>query len=69
MPVSYGSEDVKCPFYRTETKNAIKCEGAFSASCTFCFFDSFKKKDHKTKYCNNDYRNCPHYIAVAKKYD
>lgn len=69
MPQSYGSEDVKCPFYRQETRNAIKCEGVFCETCTFNFADQIKKKEHKKKYCNHfNYKKCPHAKKVIIKY-
>lgn len=68
MPSCYGSEDVKCPFYKQETRSAIKCEGDFAESCTYGFKNPDKKKKHKERYCNTDYKKCPHYSEVEAKY-
>ena len=68
MPNSFGSENVKCPFYDTETRNAIKCEGTFSKTCNQNFENSDRKKKHKEKYCNRDYYSCSHYKQVNSKY-
>ena len=68
MPLYYGSEYVLCPFYQDETKNAIKCEGEFSATCVFNFFTAADKKLHKIKYCNKSYAECPHFKNVNQKY-
>lgn len=68
MPQSYGAADVKCPFYHEETRNAIKCEGVFSKTCTFNFENAIKKKKHKEKYCNLNFKKCPHYEKANAKY-
>ena len=68
MPYSYGAEDVKCPFYKIETKNSIKCEGFFCESCVHDFKTAKKKKKHKELYCNADYKSCPHFVDVNSKY-
>lgn len=68
MPTAFGSENVKCPFYDEETKNSIKCEGAFSKTCNQNFDNSETKKKYKEKYCNKDYNNCSHYKQVNSKY-
>ena len=68
MPQAYGSEKVKCPFYKEETKNSIKCEGVISINCTQTFEDAHKKISFKSKYCEKDYFNCEHFIQVEKKY-
>lgn len=68
MPVSYGSEEVLCPFYDEETRNTLKCEGVFSKTCNQNFLTSVQKKNHKAKYCNKDYFSCPHFKQVNNKY-
>ena len=69
MPLDYGSADIKCPFYKSETRNAIKCEGVFSETCTFNFVNSIKKCEHKEKYCNHfNYPKCPHAKKIKDKY-
>ncbi len=68
MPVQYGSEKAKCPFYNVETRNTIKCEGVFSKTCTHNFENAIKKKKHKEKHCNSDFKKCSHYEKVNAKY-
>lgn len=68
MPTVFGSENVKCPFYDTETRNAIKCEGVFSKTCDQNFENAEIKRKYKEKYCNEGYDNCPHYKQVYSKY-
>lgn len=68
MPLSYGAEKVKCPFYKKETKNCICCEGSFSESCIYNFGTSLLKKKHQVLYCNNQFQNCPHFLDVNEKY-
>lgn len=68
MSECYGSENVRCPFYSEETKNAIKCEGVISKTCKHNFETSTQKKKHKGKYCNRTYFECPYYKQVNSKY-
>ncbi|MBR4123600.1 MAG: hypothetical protein IKY45_04005 [Clostridia bacterium] len=68
MPHYYGSEKTKCAFYKEETKNAIKCEGDFSESCTFNFLTATEKKRYKKQHCNNNYSDCPHFKRIINKY-
>lgn len=68
LPHYYGSEQVKCMFYKEESKNTIRCEGEFSITCTFNFTTSTEKKKHKRKYCNKGYSECPHFKRVKNKY-
>ena len=64
----YGSQDVKCPFYKGETKKEIKCEGEFTKKCVFEFDKLIHKRDFMHKYCNTDYKKCPHFQRVNNKY-
>jgi hypothetical protein len=66
--MEYGSEKVLCPFYKTESRNTLKCEGDFSESCVFNFFSSTEKNAQKENFCNKIYSECPHYKQVMKKY-
>ena len=64
----YGAENTKCPFYEDETKNSIKCEGVFSKTTEQNFENSTIKKEHKKKYCDNNYSECKHFKNVNEKY-
>ncbi len=63
------SKEVKCPFYKDETAEAIRCEGTISVACANNFRGREKKQSYKKQYCNTKYKDCEHYKAVAKKYD
>lgn len=66
---SYGEEKVKCPFYKEETKNSIKCEGIFGCTCVHNFASSKEKKNHKEKYCDEFYfKKCILYQSVNSTY-
>lgn len=67
LPQYYGSEKTKCPFYKDETKNSIRCEGVFSKTTNQNFENSTQKKEHKTEYCDKDYSKCHHYKNVNEK--
>lgn len=66
----YGSQDVKCPFYKGESKNIIKCEGAINDICTQPFRSKKKKEIHKSEYCNTfNCKECPYYKMLNQKYE
>lgn len=70
MPVNYGTADVKCPFYTSETRITLKCEGMFSCNCDFEFKTVEQKCQHKEKYCNTyNFNSCPHYRSLMEKYN
>ena len=65
----YGFQDAKCPFYKDETKNSIKCEGTFCESCLQLFSSASQKKQFKERHCNTfDFKNCSHFRNVNRKY-
>lgn len=63
------SKEVKCPFYKDETPEAIRCEGVISVACINNFRGRETKQKHKRRYCNTEYEDCEHYKTVIKKYD
>lgn len=70
MPQSYGSEKAKCPFYEEDTRNAIKCEDFIGETCKRGFKNAILKRVYKSRYCDSikNYKECPHYQQVDKKY-
>ena len=66
--LEYGSQEVQCPFYKDETKNAVRCEGIFGSSCVCNFKNTKEKKTHKRAFCNTNYDKCLLYEAIIKKY-
>lgn len=69
MSNTYGSQNVQCPFYQSEVKNSIKCEGTISYGCIHCFKSTKQKQRLKEKFCETNYKSCPHYIILMKKYN
>lgn len=67
MSQYYGAEKTKCPFYKDETKNSIKCEGLFSVTTNQNFENSTLKKTHKKYFCNFDYKSCKHFKQCQNK--
>lgn len=63
----YGAKEVKCPFYKEESKNAIICEGLFSQSLTNNFLTAAEKKKHREKHCCFKYTECEIFKANKKK--
>lgn len=73
MPNTYGSQNVKCPYYIThDTKGRanIVCEGAFSQSTRHNFRCRRARDAHMEKFCNTmRYGECIHCKAVGRKYE
>ena len=66
--MEYGAENVKCPFYKSETRNTVKCEGIISETCSNNFSTSkIRRKHYKEKCCNN-YKQCKIYRVLELKY-
>lgn len=68
----YFSQYVKCPFYLTETRTCISCEG-FCDACKnirIGFNSGRDLKRHKEIFCKNKYANCEIYNAInTAKYE
>ena len=66
---AYGSQYVKCPFFKDLEERKIICEGIDGASAIVLTFrkrsDTLKKN---SQYCNVHYEHCEIYKAVMKKY-
>ena len=68
MSESYCDKSVRCPFYRKETKNSLKCDGLISNTCNHNFETAIQKKKHKSNYCTWDYFNCHYYKQINIKH-
>ena len=67
--MDYGTVDVKCPFYKEETKNSICCEGDFGSSCIHIFKSRNYKNKHKEQFCNLfDFKKCSLYQSIFATY-
>ena len=63
------SMDAVCPFYSSEDKQRIRCEGLWDESTTHVVFPTpQQKRDHKRKYCHTKYKNCLLAKALYEKY-
>lgn len=71
MSESFESSSVKCPFYKGDQINLIRCEGICETSMTVTHW--FKSKEIRLKYqhryCDQDYKLCPCYLTNMEKYD
>lgn len=63
----YIAENIKCPFYKEENKNTIKCEGLFSPELTNNFLTAKKKQEYREAHCCVKYMECELYKANEKK--
>ena len=64
----YRSNLVKCPFYRDETKNTIRCEGIFSEALSNNFEFTKIKKSYRNEHCCRNYNDCQMYKMLDNKY-
>jgi hypothetical protein len=65
MRKGFESSTPKCPFYKCETRNTVKCEGVEEVSIIHTFSDADKKRSFKKKYCNNVDSEC--FVKREKK--
>lgn len=68
MATGENSRDVRCPFYKTDKRCQIKCEG-YRADMTSVHIN-FMTPDHHRKYirlyCCDRYRSCYMYKLIMK---
>lgn len=61
--------EMMCPFYESQTGSYITCEGVIGINQKTKFPSAFKKMKHMEWFCKTwDYKKCPQYRAVIKKY-
>ena len=64
----YGSQNVKCPFYKGEDEKKIICEGIIAPICVHIFKSAKKKVLTKKTFCDNNYESCEHSKNLERKY-
>lgn len=58
-----------CPFFITESKKSITCEGIIAEQNVTRFTSEEEKKAHQEQYCTKYYcENCKIYKALSEKY-
>ena len=68
----YDDVDVLCPFYIASNRQSkiIVCEGALERTKTTLRFSRREEmREHVEGRCQDDYKNCPYYIATNAKYE
>ena len=69
MPTDYDSVNVKCPYYKGESKNTIQCEDFIGETCNRSFKNTSAKKIYKeANCCSFGYKKCSHFQEVNHKY-
>jgi len=60
---------VLCPFFITESKKSISCEGIIGSKCVSCFEFTEDKEVHEKEFCTTrHYYKCKIYSALMKGY-
>lgn len=68
MPSDYGGQNAKCPFYKSNNKYIISCEGLTDYSnitLNYRFFTD--KKIQFDSFCCKNYQNCEIYRMLMKE--
>ena len=69
VPNKENNTEILCPFFIFEKPNTITCEGVIGKSQITSFDNKANKKAHKSQHCTTwNYKNCPLYKAINKKY-
>lgn len=67
---SYGTEEIKCPFFRRHDRQMIGCEGITHDSIIRIVFNSRRGRDKQEDiFCKNKYENCEIYRMLMLKYE
>ncbi len=72
MSASWKSADVLCPFYCKDDRvtRSVTCEGLEDDSrIRLMYFELRARDGHMDRFCCRDYRLCPVYEMLMKKYD
>lgn len=68
--MAYMDAYVQCPFFCSNDKRKIVCEGITEDCKTVLSFTSnTKKKRHRSVFCESKYKNCEVYRMLKEKYD
>lgn len=66
---NYGSQDIKCPYYKSDVSKKINCEGVITKFCTQTFKSEKMKELYKEKCCcSYDYKKCPYCKMLDQNY-
>lgn len=67
----YIDTDINCPFFHKSTAAEITCEGITDGSASNkTFFKSGQDKKYQIDiFCKCEYRRCPIYSAIMRKYE
>ena len=70
MPNTYGTQDVKCPFFKNCDTMKISCEGIVDqSSVKLCFGTKNQKENYRRLFCECDYETCRLYKMLYGKYE
>ena len=66
----YESTCVQCPFYRSESKRGIHCEGVSVGSAIHLVFEAPDgNKKYQEKYCCGNFKKCLIAKMLYRKYE
>ena len=60
----------KCPYYREDGGQAVRCEGPCArSSIQLSFGNRYQLRDYKEQHCHEDWKTCPVADMLNRKYD
>lgn len=69
MATDFDNVNTLCPFYISEDRFRISCEGITDGSTVRLFFSTRAgKQEYKDKYCNKKYCKCKIHKILMEKY-
>ena len=67
MDLKANAVNVRCPYYRTQGRKWVKCDGIIEESAiTQDFANEIQKEFYQENYCWNKYQNCPLVKQIEK---
>lgn len=70
MPRTYNEPSILCPFYLSNGKRSISCEGITDECKITLLFKSQEERDkHRSIFCDAKYQNCEICAMLEKKYE
>lgn len=67
---SFGTEEIRCPFFRKHEPRVIGCEGITDDSFIRLVFETVDGRNKQEEiFCKNRYHYCEIYRAIYSKYE
>lgn len=69
MATDFRDQEVQCPYYHSQNKYTIRCEGIVPDTTTETHFRTTAGKEkHMEVWCCRHFERCEVYAAISEKY-